>query len=58
MFLSSEALAETMARFGDVIRLAIFAHTHMDEVRLLAGGGSSASREGRRGEDGAFDFAG
>ena len=35
MFLSSEALPETLARFGDVIRLAIFAHTHMDEVRLL-----------------------
>jgi sphingomyelin phosphodiesterase acid-like 3 len=35
MFLSSEALPETMADYGDVIRLAIFAHTHMDEVRLL-----------------------
>jgi sphingomyelin phosphodiesterase acid-like 3 len=35
MFLSSEALAETLAEYGDVIRLAIFAHTHMDEVRLL-----------------------
>jgi sphingomyelin phosphodiesterase acid-like 3 len=43
MFLSSEALAETLAEFGDVTRLAIFAHTHMDELRLLApvkGGGS------------------
>lgn len=35
MFLSSEALADTMAGFGDVIQLAIFAHTHMDEMRLL-----------------------
>ena len=35
MFLSSEALPETMAKYGDVIRLAIFAHTHMDEMRLL-----------------------
>jgi len=35
MFLSSEALPETLAEFGDVIRLAIFAHTHMDEIRLL-----------------------
>lgn len=35
MFLSSEALPETLGRFGDVIRLAIFAHTHMDEVRLM-----------------------
>ncbi len=35
MFLSSDALAGTLAEFGDVIRLAIFAHTHMDELRLL-----------------------
>jgi sphingomyelin phosphodiesterase acid-like 3 len=35
MFLSSEAMAETLAAYGDVIRLAIFAHTHMDEMRLL-----------------------
>jgi len=35
MFLSSESLADTMAEFGDVIRLGIFAHTHMDEMRLL-----------------------
>jgi sphingomyelin phosphodiesterase acid-like 3 len=35
MFLSSEALADTLADFGDVIQLVIFAHTHMDEMRLL-----------------------
>jgi sphingomyelin phosphodiesterase acid-like 3 len=35
MFLSSEALPDTLAQFSDVIGLAIFAHTHMDEVRLL-----------------------
>ena len=35
MFLSSEALPEAIAEYGDVIRLAIFAHTHMDEIRLL-----------------------
>ena len=35
MFLSSSALAETIAEFGDVVRLAIFAHTHMDEIKLL-----------------------
>ncbi len=34
-FLSSDALAKTLSDFGDVIRLAIFAHTHMDELRLL-----------------------
>lgn len=35
MFLASDALTDTLADFGDVIRLAIFAHTHMDELRLL-----------------------
>jgi sphingomyelin phosphodiesterase acid-like 3 len=35
MFLSSEALPEAMAKYGDVISLVIFAHTHMDELRLL-----------------------
>ena len=34
-FLSSDALASTIAEFGDVVQLAIFAHTHMDELRLL-----------------------
>jgi sphingomyelin phosphodiesterase acid-like 3 len=35
MFLSSEALPEALAKYGDVVKLAIFAHTHMDELRLL-----------------------
>jgi len=35
MFLSSEKLADVLAEFGDVVELAIFAHTHMDEVRVL-----------------------
>ena len=35
MFLNSEALPDAMANYGDVIELAIFAHTHMDEMRLL-----------------------
>ncbi len=35
MFLSSEALPEVLADYGDVVQLTIFAHTHMDEVRLL-----------------------
>jgi sphingomyelin phosphodiesterase acid-like 3 len=48
MFLNSEALPDLLARFGDVIRLAIFAHTHMDEMRLLKpeGGDANASRPG------------
>jgi sphingomyelin phosphodiesterase acid-like 3 len=37
MFLSSEALGDTIGDFSDIIRLAIFAHTHMDEIRLIQG---------------------
>lgn len=46
MFLSSEDLPEMMARFGDVIRLAIFAHTHMDEVRLVEAADGDAKNAG------------
>jgi sphingomyelin phosphodiesterase acid-like 3 len=35
MFLASEKLADVLAEYGDVVELAIFAHTHMDELRLL-----------------------
>ncbi len=44
-FLASDALADTIADFGDIIRLALFGHTHMDEVRLYrsAAGAPSAS---------------
>ena len=35
MFLSNGDLGGTIAEFGDVVRLAIFAHTHMDEIKLL-----------------------
>jgi sphingomyelin phosphodiesterase acid-like 3 len=35
MFLSSGDLPEMLAAYGDVISLAIFAHTHMDEMRLF-----------------------
>jgi sphingomyelin phosphodiesterase acid-like 3 len=35
MFLSSEDLPNLLVEFGDVIQLALFGHTHMDELRLL-----------------------
>jgi sphingomyelin phosphodiesterase acid-like 3 len=35
MFLVSESLAELLARNADVVRLALFGHTHADEMRLL-----------------------
>jgi len=34
MFLGSEDFANTLADFPDVIRLALFGHTHMDEMRV------------------------
>jgi len=34
-FLSSPEIGQVLARNADVIKLAIFAHTHMDEVKLL-----------------------
>jgi sphingomyelin phosphodiesterase acid-like 3 len=50
MFLKSEALPDAMSNYGDVIELAIFAHTHMDEMRLLKpaadGQGAGALAEG------------
>ncbi len=35
MFLSSDELADLLIEYGDVVRLGIFAHSHMDEMRLL-----------------------
>lgn len=35
MFLSSEKLADVLTEYSDVIELAIFGHTHMDEIKLL-----------------------
>jgi sphingomyelin phosphodiesterase acid-like 3 len=36
MFLGSQALAEVLARNSDIVRLALFGHTHSDEMRLLS----------------------
>ena len=36
MFLGSESIGETLAANADIISLALFGHTHMDELRLLA----------------------
>ena len=43
MFLASDALADTLARHADVIRIALFAHTHEDEFRLLERVGNPAA---------------
>jgi sphingomyelin phosphodiesterase acid-like 3 len=42
MFLSSGALADTLAEFSDIVRFAIFGHTHMDEIKLLTNGSGGA----------------
>jgi sphingomyelin phosphodiesterase acid-like 3 len=47
MFLSSEKMVDVMAEYDDVIELVIFAHTHMDELRLLKQEGKvSTTRKG------------
>lgn len=43
MFLSSGALPETIAPYPDVVSLVVFAHTHMDEMRLISGPGQKAA---------------
>jgi sphingomyelin phosphodiesterase acid-like 3 len=40
MFLSSERLADVMGQYADVIRLGVFGHTHMDEIRLFGRDGA------------------
>lgn len=44
MFLSSEKLAEVLEENADVVQLGIFAHTHMDELRLLVPGNASPKK--------------
>jgi sphingomyelin phosphodiesterase acid-like 3 len=41
MFLSSADLPDLLSGSGDVVRLAVFAHTHMDEMRLLTASGGA-----------------
>jgi sphingomyelin phosphodiesterase acid-like 3 len=36
MFLSAGALADTLAKNSDIVRLALFGHTHSDEIELVA----------------------
>jgi len=46
MFLASDALANTLAEFPDVIRLALFAHTHMDEFRVYSSAAGATTPAG------------
>ena len=42
-FLADTALPDTLLDYADVVRLAVFGHTHMDEMRLLRRDASSAN---------------
>ncbi|HUY93755.1 MAG TPA: metallophosphoesterase [Terracidiphilus sp.] len=44
-FLTSDNLFDMIAGGGDVIRLALFAHTHMDEIKLLEPAAGGAAKE-------------
>jgi sphingomyelin phosphodiesterase acid-like 3 len=43
MFLRDEKLVDVLTDFAADIRLAIFAHTHLDEMRLLQAGSATAT---------------
>jgi sphingomyelin phosphodiesterase acid-like 3 len=45
MFLSSDRMTDLMVEYADVVRLGIFGHTHMDEVRLLEPEGAEPQNE-------------
>jgi sphingomyelin phosphodiesterase acid-like 3 len=48
MFLASEKMADELAPFSDVVELAIFAHTHMDEMHILkAEDGGDSTKPGK-----------
>lgn len=48
MFLTSEKMADELAEFSNVVELAIFAHTHMDEARILrAEDGGTSTKPGK-----------
>jgi sphingomyelin phosphodiesterase acid-like 3 len=42
MFMDSAKIGALLTQYADIVRLGLFAHTHMDEIRLVAadGGGS------------------
>ncbi len=42
MMLASDDLARTLTEFAPIVKLAIFAHTHMDEIKILHSAGGEA----------------
>ena len=45
-FLADTALADTLLDYADVVRLALFGHTHMDEIRLLHRASATSTEAG------------
>ncbi|MGI4831227.1 MAG: metallophosphoesterase [Janthinobacterium lividum] len=45
-FLKDSHLADTLLDYADIIRLALFAHTHMDEIRSLHRPGTPSANAG------------
>jgi sphingomyelin phosphodiesterase acid-like 3 len=45
MFLGSDTLPDLLARNADIVRLALFGHSHADEMRLLASENGTKSPE-------------
>jgi len=43
MFYSAQKLSALLAEYADVVKLGVFAHTHMDELRLLPAAGGTSS---------------
>ena len=46
-FLQDSALSDALLDYADIIRLALFAHTHMDEIRLLHREGETPGGSGK-----------
>jgi sphingomyelin phosphodiesterase acid-like 3 len=46
LFLTPDKMTDLLVENGDVVRLGIFAHTHMDEIRLLRPEGSEPQAAG------------
>ena len=44
-FLADTSLADALLDYADVVRLALFGHTHMDEIRLLHRSGAPQASE-------------
>jgi sphingomyelin phosphodiesterase acid-like 3 len=47
MLLSNEKMMDLMSKYSDIIKLGLFAHMHMDEMRLYGGEGAGDGPKGR-----------